>query len=42
MLLTVEKRITGGICQAIHRYVAAYNKYMKEQNKKKNHHILRV
>ena len=29
MLLMVEKEITGGICQAIHRYVKANNKYMK-------------
>ena len=29
MLLMVEKRTTGGICQAIHRYAKANNKYMK-------------
>ena len=29
MLLMVEKRIRGGICQAIHRYARANNKYMK-------------
>ena len=35
MLLTVEKRIRGGMCHAIHWYAAANNKYMKEQNKSK-------
>ena len=29
MLLMVEKRIRGGIYQAIHRYAKANNKYMK-------------
>ena len=28
MLLMVEKRIRGGICQAIHRYAKVNNKYM--------------
>ena len=27
MLLMVEKGIQGGICQAIHRYAKANNKY---------------
>ena len=35
MLLMVEKVIRGGICQAIHRYVKANNKYMKNYNKNK-------
>ena len=29
MLLMVEKRTRGGLCQAIHRYAKANNKYMK-------------
>ena len=33
MLLMVEKGIRGEICHAIHRCVAANNKYMKEYNK---------
>ena len=32
MLLTVEKKIRGGICHAVHRYATANNKYMKEYN----------
>ena len=32
MLLMVEKGIRVGICQAIHRYVKANNKFMKEYN----------
>ena len=33
MSLTVEKRIRGGICHAIHRDAAANNKYMKNYDK---------
>ena len=36
MLLMIEKVIRGGICNAIHRYAKASNKYMsddKDQNK---------
>ena len=33
MLLMVEKRIRGGMCQAIHRYAKANNRYMKNYNK---------
>ena len=32
MLLMVEKETTGGICQAIHRYFKANNKYMKNHD----------
>ena len=33
MLLMVEKGIRGGICNAIHQYVKANNKYMKNFDK---------
>ena len=33
MLLMVEKRTRGGICQAIHRYAKANDKYMKHYDK---------
>ena len=33
MLLMVEKGIRSGICQAIHKYAKAYNKYMKNYDK---------
>ena len=33
MLLVVEEVISGGICHAIHRYVKANNKYMKDYGK---------
>ena len=33
MLLMFEKGTRGGICQAIHRYSKANNKYMKNYNK---------
>ena len=35
MLLTVENRISGGMCHAIHRYAKANNKYMKNYDKNK-------
>ena len=33
MLLMTEKGIRGGICQAIHRYAKADNKYLKNYDK---------
>ena len=35
-----EEGIRSGICNTIHRYAQANNKYMKDYDKKKNHHIL--
>ena len=35
MLLMVEKGIREGICNAIHRYAKANNKYMKYYDKSK-------
>ena len=35
MLLMVEKGIGGGICQAIHTYAKANNKYMGDYDKNK-------
>ena len=34
MLLMVEEGIRGGMCHAIHRYVKANNRYMKNYDEK--------
>ena len=39
MLLMVEKGTRGGICQAVHGYAKANNKYMKNYDKDICHHI---
>ena len=38
----IEKVISGGICHAIHRYVKAYNKYMKKYDKNKEKEFVRI
>ena len=34
MLLMIEKRIRGGICEATHKYAKTNNKYIKNYDKK--------
>ena len=41
MLLMVEKGIRGGICNTIHRYSKANNKYMKDYDKNKESSYLK-
>ena len=40
MLLMVEKRTRGGICQSIHRYAKANNKCMKNYDKDISSHLI--
>ena len=42
MPLMIEKVISGGICHAIHRYVKAYNKYMKKYDKNKEKEFVQI
>ena len=35
MLLMIEEGIRGGICQAVHRYAKANNRYIKDYNESK-------
>ena len=39
MLLMTESGIRGDMCQAIHRYARANNKYMKNYSENTHHHI---
>ena len=41
MLLMVKKGIRGGICNAIHRYAKANNRYMKDYDKNKESSYLK-
>ena len=41
MLLMVEGGIRGGMCYAIHRYIKANNKYMKDYDKSKEYLYLK-
>ena len=42
MLMMLENVIKGRICHTIHRYAKAYNKYIKDYDKRKKHHILSI
>ena len=40
--LMVEKCIRGRICHSFYPFAKANNKYMKDYDKKKNHHIFNI
>ena len=42
MLLMIEKGIGRGMCHSIYQYAKANDKYMKDYDKKKNHHIFNI
>ena len=41
MLLMIQKGIRGRVCQAIHRYAKANNKYIKDYDKNKESSCLK-
>ena len=41
MLLMVEKGVRGGICNTIHQYPKANNKYMKDYDQNKDSSYLK-
>ena len=42
ILLMVKKEISRGTSPTIHQYVKSSDKYVKDYDKNKNHHILNI